>query len=263
MMETSKQESTVQKPTSRSISAELREDIQQTMPLPGSTGEHQAQEAFGTSRRAAAFYNNQMLNYLNPLMRDFIASQEMFFLATADAEGACDCTFRGGPPGFVKVLTDTVLCSSEYRGNGVMAGLGNILENGHVGMIFVDFYGSTIGLHVNGTAEIVEDGVFRASWDVTPEVIATATGKDGPRPERWVLIEVEDAYIHGSKHIPLFQKLDKTIHWGTDNEKFKGGDAFKAKSSALSDAGRAALNVQCLPASEICIYPVNHTIQRK
>jgi hypothetical protein len=115
-----------------------------------------------------------------------------------------------------------------------MASLGNILENGHVGMIFVDFCGSTIGLHINGTAEIVEDEAFRASWDITPEVIATVTGKEGPRPERWILIEVEEAYIHCSKHIPLMQKLDKTIHWGTDNEKFKGGDAFKAKSSAHS-----------------------------
>ena len=57
------------------------------MQLPGSTGEHQAQEEFGTTRRALTFYNKQMLPYLNPLMREFIARQEMVFIATTDAHG--------------------------------------------------------------------------------------------------------------------------------------------------------------------------------
>ena len=57
------------------------------MKLPGSKGEHQAQEAFGTTRRALTFYNKQMLVYLNPLMREFIARQEMVFIATTDAQG--------------------------------------------------------------------------------------------------------------------------------------------------------------------------------
>ena len=69
------------------------------MKLPGSKGEHQAQEAFGTTRRALTFYNKQMLHYLNPLMREFIARQEMVFIATADAHGACDCSLRAGLPG--------------------------------------------------------------------------------------------------------------------------------------------------------------------
>jgi len=94
------------------------------MKLPGSKGEHQAQEAFGTTRRALTFYNKQMLVYLNPLMREFIARQEMVFIATADAQGACDCSFRAGLPGFVHVLDDTTLAYPEYRGNGVMASVG-------------------------------------------------------------------------------------------------------------------------------------------
>ena len=58
-----------------------------------------------------------------------------------------------------------------------------------------------------------------------------ATQTTGGRcPERWMLVEVEEAYIHCSKHVPLLQKLDKDIHWGTDDENYKGGDAFKAKA---------------------------------
>jgi hypothetical protein len=44
-----------------------------------------------------------------------------------------------------------------------------------------------------------------------------------------VFVDVEEAYIHCSKHIPLMKKLDKTIHWGTDDEQSKGGDYFAAK----------------------------------
>ena len=200
------------------------------MKLPGSKGEHQAQEAFGTTRRALTFYHKQMLNYLNPLMREFIARQEMVFIATADARGACDCSFRAGLPGFVHVLDDTTLAYPEYRGNGVMASVGNIMENPHIGMIFIDFFQSTVGLHVNGKARIVANEALLARPDVTPEMIKAIRTTGGRCPEHWILVEVEEAYIHCAKHVPLLQKLDKDIHWGMDDEHYKGGDAFKAKA---------------------------------
>jgi predicted pyridoxine 5'-phosphate oxidase superfamily flavin-nucleotide-binding protein len=200
------------------------------MTLPGSKGEHQAQEAFGTTRRALTFYHKQMLPYLNPLMREFIARQEMVFIATADAQGACDCSFRAGLPGFVHVLDDTTLAYPEYRGNGVMASVGNLLENSHIGMIFIDFFQSTVGLHVNGKARVVDNEMLLARRDVTPAMITATQTTGGRCPERWILVEVEEAYIHCSKHVPLLQKLRKDIHWGTDNERDKGGDAFKAKA---------------------------------
>ncbi len=200
------------------------------MQLPGSTGEHQAQEAFGTTRRALTFYHKQMLNYLNPLMREFIARQEMVFIATADGHGACDCSFRAGLPGFVHVLDDTTLAYPEYRGNGVMASVGNILENPHIGMIFIDFFQSTVGLHVNGKVRVVENEALLARPDVTPEMITAIQTPGGRYPERWILVAVEEAYIHCAKHVPLLHKLDKDIHWGTDDEHAKGGDAFKAKA---------------------------------
>ncbi|HEY9661219.1 MAG TPA: pyridoxamine 5'-phosphate oxidase family protein, partial [Allocoleopsis sp.] len=181
------------------------------MNLPGSEGEHQAQEEFGTTRRAMAFYNKQMLNYLNPLMREFIAHQEMVFIATADAHGDCDCSFRAGLPGFVQILDDTTLAYPEYRGNGVMASIGNITENAHIGMLFIDFFESTVGLHVNGTARVVSNDDLRASPKVTPEMIKATQTTGGHHPERWIFVEVQEAYIHCSKHIPLLQKLPKDI----------------------------------------------------
>lgn len=197
--------------------------------LPGSSGEHLAQEKFGTTRRALAFYNKQMLDYLNPLMREFVEQQELVFIATADAHGECDCSLRAGTAGFVKVLDDRRLAYPEYRGNGVMASVGNILENPHIGMIFIDFFRHTIGLHVNGKASIVENSELLNRSDIAMEMIEESRTIGGRSPERWVFIEVEEAYIHCSKHIPLLQKMDKKIHWGTDDVGHKGGDAFQVK----------------------------------
>ncbi len=201
-----------------------------TMRLPGSRGEHQAQERFDTSHRALAFYNNQMLHYLNPMMREFIGRQEMVFIATADARGDSDCSFRAGLPGFVHVLDETSLAYPEYRGNGVLASVGNILENPHIGMIFIDFFKSTVGLHVNGEAHVVANEELLARPDVTPAMIKASKATRGRRPERWILVKVQEAYIHCSKHVPRLKKLDKEIYWGTDDAACKGGDYFKAKA---------------------------------
>jgi predicted pyridoxine 5'-phosphate oxidase superfamily flavin-nucleotide-binding protein len=188
---------------------------------PGSEGEHRLQAEFGTAQRALAFYDRQVLEHLTPTMCDYIARQEMMFLATADARGDCDCSLRTGEPGFVHVIDDRTLAYPELRGNGVMASLGNILENPHVAIAFFDFCGTTVGLHVNGSARIVNSPVL--------ESLPSVRESYGKAIERWVVVHVEEAYIHCSKHIPLMKKLDKRIDWGTDNVAQKGGDFFKAK----------------------------------
>ena len=195
----------------------------------GSKGERILQREHGTTRRAAAFYEKQMLDHLNSAMCEFITKQEMVFLATADSKGECDCSFRAGEPGFIRVISEKFLACPEYRGNGVMASLGNILENQHIGMTFVDFYESTIGLHVNGKAKIIENEEFLEVTELEKSMAADIMEKGGRRPERWIFITVEEAYIHCSKHVPLLKKLDKKIHWGTDKETYKGGDFFKTQ----------------------------------
>ena len=194
----------------------------------GSEGERILQKKVGSENKASAFYNKQMLDYLNPYMRKFILKQEMVFIATADPKGECDCSFRAGKQGFVRVLNEKTLLCPEYRGNGVMASMGNILENPHIGMTFIDFFENTIGLHVNGKAKIIENDELLA--DEARTSVANDTQKEGVIPERWIFITVEEAYIHCSKHIPRLKKLDKKIHWGTDKETHKGGDFFKAEA---------------------------------
>ena len=193
----------------------------------GSEGERILQKTVGSENKASAFYDKQMLDYLNPYMRKFILKQEMVFIATSDSEGECDCSFRAGKQGFVRVLNEKMLLCPEYRGNGVMASMGNILENSHIGMTFIDFFENTIGLHVNGKAKIFENDELLA--DKTLDGVANSIQEEGTAPERWIFVTVEEAYIHCSKHIPHLKKLDKKIHWGTDKETHKGGDFFKAE----------------------------------
>ncbi|GGB40976.1 hypothetical protein GCM10011409_18110 [Lentibacillus populi] len=191
-------------------------------------GEHLLQEQFGTVKKAAAFYNNQMLDFLNHVMTDFISQQDMMFISTADSGGNCDSSFRAGTPGFVRVINEKTLMYPEYKGNGVMASLGNIIENPHIGLMFIDFVENQIGLHVNGKASIVENDQLTL-LEIPDEIISDMKEKEGSKAERWVVMEVEEAYIHCSKHIPKLKKLNKEIHWGTDNKERKGGDFFKAK----------------------------------
>ena len=199
--------------------------------LPGSDGEHELQEKWNTAPRANAFYRNQVLGYLNSLMQVFVSKQEMMFVGTADKHGETDTSFRAGLPGFVRVLDEKTLAYPEYRGNGVMSSLGNISENPHVGILFVDFTEAKIGLHVNGRARIVENDQFLRDAAASGPVREDDPPAAGRGAELWVVVTVVEAYIHCSKHIPRMQKINEEIQWGTDDVRAKGGDYFRAKTS--------------------------------
>ncbi len=179
-----------------------------------SAAERRLQGRYGTEARAAAFYDHQVLSHLNEAMIRFVGQMDLLFIATADASGHTDSSVRAGPPGFVQVLSPDRLAYPEYRGNGVMASLANLTENPHIGLLLIDFAESTVGLHVNGRAEILEPS------DVPAGIAADA------RAEHWVAVSVQEAYIHCSKHLPRMARTDKVIAWGTDDPGKKGGDFF-------------------------------------
>ena len=123
----------------------------------------------------------------------------------------------------------------EYRGNGVLASLGNIAENPHAGLLFVDFLRDKVGLHVNGAARILSNEELLACPDFSAALRADLAETGGRRPERWVRVTVEEAYIHCSKHIPQLEKAGEEVrHWGTDDVQAKGGAYFQAKSASRS-----------------------------
>ena len=191
----------------------------------GSDGEHELQDTLGTSDRAERFYDDQVIDYLNPTMVDFVARMDMAFIATADSHGECDSSFRAGTPGFLYVIDDRTIAYPEYRGNGVMASLGNILENPHVGILMIDFVRDLIGLHINGKARMVADSELRGTVTDLPPA------ERGKTSQVWVVVDVEEAYIHCRKHIPQMVPVARDQReWGTDNVRAKGGDYFGVKA---------------------------------
>ncbi|MCH2171899.1 pyridoxamine 5'-phosphate oxidase family protein [Myxococcota bacterium] len=189
----------------------------------GSQGERKLQVAWGTEDRANRFYDRQVQDHLTDKMQVLIRRQEMFFVGTADSKGNCDCSPRFGATGFVEILNARQLAYPEFRGNGVFASLGNIKENPHAGLVFVDFLDTTVGLHVNGTAQIF----------LPNEAPAELAFKEYRRKneelllECWVVIDVDEAYIHCSKHVPRLEKQAKNIFWGTDDPQAKSEDYFQ------------------------------------
>jgi uncharacterized protein len=86
----------------------------------------------------------------------FIQRCRMFFLATADTDGQPDCSYKGGLPGFVRVLDDRTLAIPDYDGNGQYRSWGNVVANPRVGLLFLDFE-TPKRLRVNGTAVVSAD----------------------------------------------------------------------------------------------------------
>ena len=92
----------------------------------------------------------------------FVESAIYFFLATADAQGQPDCSFKGGPPGFVRVTGPAELAYPDYDGNGMFKSLGNLLVNPGVGLLFIAMGEAPRRLRVNGTAQVVGDDPLMA-----------------------------------------------------------------------------------------------------
>ena len=194
----------------------------------GSKGEKSLQKIFKTTEEALKFYNNQMLDYLAPLMKDFVAKQEMMFISTADIQGECDSSFRHGHQGFVQILSDEYLIYPEYKGNGVMASMGNISENPHIGLMFLDFFETKVGLHINGKALIVKkENLEKRLQNLGLKSYCLDQDKNHFKIVSYILVKVEEAYIHCSLHIPMFHKIEEKETIKNFPKHSKGGDAFE------------------------------------
>jgi len=119
-------------------------------------GNRQLQDQFD-SRRIADRLETFTRTEFTPDDRAFIEGMPYFFLATADAEGRPDCSFKGGMPGFVRVVGPAELAFPDYDGNGMFKSLGNVLVNANVGMLFIAMHGRPRRLRINGEASVNRD----------------------------------------------------------------------------------------------------------
>lgn len=125
-------------------------------------GQRALQDRFDT-RRLADRLDEGTAPTISAAHRRFIESRDMFFLATADADGVPQCSYKGGEPGFVRVVDEQTIAFPVYDGNGMFLSTGNILVNRHVGLLFVDLEGGT-RLRFNGVATLDGDDPLTPSY---------------------------------------------------------------------------------------------------
>ena len=116
-------------------------------------GMRQLQDARDTRPIADRLEQVTVHDNFTPEDREFIEHCPMFFIATADAEGHPDCSYKGGLPGFVRVIDDQTLAIPDYDGNGMYRTWGNVVVNPNVGLLFIDFERQK-RIRVNGVAEV-------------------------------------------------------------------------------------------------------------
>lgn len=119
---------------------------------PYHAAQRELQDRFDT-RRLADRLAQSTSDRISDAHRGFIQSREMFLIATADADGWPEVSYKGGAPGFVRVLDERTIAFPVYDGNGMYLTIGNLVANPRVGLLFIDLERGT-RLRVNGEASI-------------------------------------------------------------------------------------------------------------
>jgi uncharacterized protein len=117
--------------------------------------------------------------------RAFIESRPLFFLATADASGRPDCSYKGGAPGFVRVTAGDELAFPSYDGNCMFRSLGNVLVNPSVALLFIDFERPN-RLRVNGSARVAESDPLLATYPGAQFVVRVYAERIFPNCPRYI-----------------------------------------------------------------------------
>ena len=126
--------------------------------------------------------------------QSFIEERDMFFLATVDANGHANCSYKGGEPGFVRVLDAHTIAFPNYDGNGMYLSLGSIADSGEVGLLFIDFAGQS-RMRLNGTATIHHDDPLLAEY---------------PEAQAIVRVEAREVFTNCPRYIHKMELVERS-----------------------------------------------------
>jgi predicted pyridoxine 5'-phosphate oxidase superfamily flavin-nucleotide-binding protein len=177
-------------------------------------GSRELQDEHDTRRLADRLLERKVHEQITDEDRAFIERLDCFFLATADELGRPTCSYKGGDPGFVRVLDDRTLAFPNYDGNGMYLSMGNLARNPEVGLLFIDFERGR-RLRVQGTATIEHDDVPWEGAQFAVHVRAGAVFPNCPRYiHRRVLIESSEFVPRGGLEppVPAWKRSD----WARD-----------------------------------------------
>jgi predicted pyridoxine 5'-phosphate oxidase superfamily flavin-nucleotide-binding protein len=148
-------------------------------------GARELQDRFDTRRLADRIDERLVKDVVGESERAFIETRDMFFLATVDAQGHASCSYKGGEPGFVRVIDPKTIAFPCQDGNGMFLSMGGVLETGQVGMLFIDFEGQS-RMRVNGVATIDADDALLAAWPEALLVVRVAVREVFPNCPRYI-----------------------------------------------------------------------------
>jgi predicted pyridoxine 5'-phosphate oxidase superfamily flavin-nucleotide-binding protein len=148
-------------------------------------GARRLQDRFDTRRMADVLERRKVADTISASDREFIEARDMFFLATADAQGRPTCSYKGGDPGFVRVLDERTVAFPNYDGNGMYLSLGNALVNPDVGLLFVDWQGQS-RLRLEGEATLDAEDPLLPRYPEAQLVVRVAVRAVFPNCPRYI-----------------------------------------------------------------------------
>jgi len=161
-------------------------------------GSRELQDRFDTRRLADRIEQRLVSDRIGPEDKAFIESLDMFFLATADAEGRPSCSYKGGEPGFVRVADPGTLAFPNYDGNGMFLSTGNLAGNRQVGLLFIDFLRPK-RLRISGEATLHFDDALLPCYPEAQFVVRVAVTRVFPNCPRYVH---KHALVERSSFVP-------------------------------------------------------------
>jgi predicted pyridoxine 5'-phosphate oxidase superfamily flavin-nucleotide-binding protein len=143
------------------------------------------QDRFDTRRLADRIKERIVRDRIDDDDRSFIEARDMFFIATVDAEGQPQSSYKGGDPGFVRVLDERTIAFPVYDGNGMYLTAGNLLATKKVGLLFIDFEGRK-RVRLNGIASVDDDDPLLGDYPEAQLIVRVAATEVFPNCPRYI-----------------------------------------------------------------------------
>ncbi len=147
-------------------------------------GNRELQDRFDT-RRLADRIEERVRHHIDADDRAFIEARDMFFIATADEDGRPQCSYKGGDPGFVRVLDEHTIAFPSYDGNGMYLTAGNMLVHPQVGLLFIDFEGRK-RMRLNGVASVAGEDPLLSEYPEAQFVVRVEATEVFPNCPRYI-----------------------------------------------------------------------------
>ena len=193
-------------------------------------GQRTVQTQSDSIRLADAIAEGAVHSAITDEDRSFIEDRDMFFLATIDADGRVNCSYKGGLPGFVRVIDEHTIAFPIYDGNGMFMTAGSIVDNGEVGLLFIDFEGQ-MRMRLNGVASLNFDDPLLPDY---------------PEAQYIVRVEAREVFINCPRYIHKLKLVEHSVFvpksgtetpiadWKSNMIEHGAGDLLSSQDPALT-----------------------------